>query len=320
MRKQQVWREKGSTDYATGQELDSDSTPAEPTTQTDQIPATVISSLPLQFVGVMFDLEHGGMAKGESIADPDMIQVGLTVSKCEIRKGKLKSEQLGKLSKYVHSRRNITPYLQNKLGIKPSWHPRSPLRHAPQLRAVINDVGSLLQECRDKAGSSLPVVFMAHNGFACDAPVLYWNLQRIGVDAYGWFKKIGIDRWLDTLEFARLVRGEKKGNGVQELYASEVDSTGGGLTFHDALDDCVATWAVLESQRFEAGLSNAVWLAKSVMSTEGLVLKIRATREKKAAQKAPATNGPRKRGACSVCGKQGHNKGNKKKCPGPPKP
>eukprot|EP00966_Prymnesium_polylepis_P282179 6520334-Prymnesium_polylepis.1 len=93
---------------------------------------------------------------------------------------------------------------------------------------------------------------MAHNGFACDAPVLYWNLQRRGIDAYGWLKKVGIGSWFDSLEFARLVRGERKGNSVEELYRSEVDSTGGGLTFHDALDDCTATWDILKSAKFAA--------------------------------------------------------------------
>jgi hypothetical protein len=315
IRKQGIWREKGSSDYATGQELDSDSAPAEPeaVTPTDQIPPTVISTLPPKGVAVMIDLEHGGMAKGESIADPDIIQLALTISKFEItRDGKLKSEQLGKLSSYVHSARNISTFLQNKLRIKPSWHPRSPLRHAPKLRAVADDVASLLQEHRKQAGLSLPVVFMAHNGFSCDAPVLYWNLQRRGIDAYGWFKKLGVDRWFDTLEFARLVRGEKKGNSVEELYRSEVDATGGGLTFHDALDDCLATWQVLESSKFQAGMSKPVWLAKSVLSIQSLTLKIRAAKEKKDAQPAAEGGGTRKRKSCSICGQVGHTK---PKCP-----
>ena len=104
----------------------------------------------------------------------------------------------------------------------------------------------------------------------CDAPVLYWNLQRRGIDAYAWFKSAGIASWFDSLEFARLVRGEKKGNSVEQLYLSEVDDTGGGLTFHNALDDCTATWAFLKSGKFVAGLSNAVWVAKSTLSLESL--------------------------------------------------
>jgi hypothetical protein len=321
IRKQGIWREAGSSDYSTGQELEADATPAEATTLTDKIPTVVISTLPAEGVAIMLDLEHTGMAKGESIADADIIQLALTISKYNIVQGKLQSEQLGKLCKYVHSARNITPYLQNKLNIKPSWHPRSPLRHAPKLRAVVDDVVSLLSECREKAGQSLPVVAMAHNGFACDAPVLYWNLQRRGIDAYGCFKKLEIASWFDSLEFARLVRGERKNNSVEELYRSEVDSTGGGLTFHNALDDCTATWDILKSQKFAAGLANSGWLAKSVASIESVVLKIRAAKEKKAAAAQAAgsgASGTRKRPTCSVCGQEGHNKSNKKKCPGPP--
>eukprot|EP00966_Prymnesium_polylepis_P233448 5399076-Prymnesium_polylepis.1 len=52
-----------------------------------------------------------------------------------------------------------------------------------------------------------------------------------------------------------------------------------------------------------------------------MALKIRAAKEKKG-QAAPAAGptggGARKRGACSLCGQLGHNKSNKKKCPGPP--
>ena len=73
---------------------------------------------------------------------------------------------------------------------------------------------------------------------------------------------------------------------MEELYRSEVDSTGGGLTFHDALDDCTVTWDTLKSAKFAAGLSNSTWLAKSVMSTESMALKIRAAKEKKG-QAAP---------------------------------
>eukprot|EP00966_Prymnesium_polylepis_P200631 4648894-Prymnesium_polylepis.1 len=55
---------------------------------------------------------------------------------------------------------------------------------------------------------------MAHNGFACDVPVLYWNLQRRGTDAYGWLKKVGIGSWFDSLEFARLVGYAERGRAT----------------------------------------------------------------------------------------------------------
>ena len=38
---------------------------------------------------------------------------------------------------------------------------------------------------------------------------------------YGWFKEVKITAWFDSLEFARLVRGERKGNSVEELYTDQ---------------------------------------------------------------------------------------------------
>jgi hypothetical protein len=321
IRKSQVWREAGSGDYATGQELD-DVVP-EPITPTDKIPAKDISSLPLEGVAIMIDLEHGGTAKGGSIADYHMLQLAMLLFKYKISGKKLTSTPLGKYSTYVHSTKAISPVLQAKLGIKPASHPHSVLRHAPKPRAVFEKVATLVAENRAKAGQKLPVVAMAHNGFACDAPVLYWNLQRVGFDSYGWFKKVGIDIWFDSLLFARLVRGEKGGNSVKELYESEVDRTGGGLTFHDALDDCTATWDFLTTPKFAARMTDVACVRKSVLSTESLVAQVRKAKEQKAAKASQSSTGtkrPRGPSICSICGQSGHNKNNKRKCPGPLRP
>ena len=104
------------------------------------------------------------------------------------------------------------------------------------------------------------------------------------------------------------------------------------------------TWAWLKVPRFAALLAHAPYILKSTMSSESLVLKIRAAAAKKAAATAAADGGAgaqaggpatasgaasasgaatdtgkkRKTGACTVCKQLGHNRNNKRKCPGPP--
>ena len=72
--------------------------------------------------------------------------------------------------------------------------------------------------------------------------------------------------------YARRVFGRKGGTSLEDLYKELVAGDGGGLSFHNAMDDVLATWSVLEAPELSCELQGS-HVCNSVMSLSDMVLK-----------------------------------------------
>ena len=259
--------------------LASDSTKPTPQTHDDTAKryerrAARKAEIPKNCLLVIFDVEHTGVFKGESLTDAEVWQLGATMLLCtEGSTSPINGIETGSgFKSLVHSTRRLALGIDangNRVGAlaiaEKAGVTSVMLTEAPKLPVVMDNWLSIIKAARAKCtlsgGEQIPVVLGGHHAHTVDFRCLLANTERVRGRGVEWLQAAGVVGVLDTLKLAKdlpsavkllLPRTEKRGAASAKneyLYSALVpDNEKKALRWHDAFDDACGTAQWLGTQ------------------------------------------------------------------------
>lgn len=258
--------------------------------------------IPKAYLLVIFDVEHTGAFKGESLKDAEIWQLGSTILLCtEGRTTPIHGIPTG-INSLVHSTRKMAVGKDkdgNRVGALAIAEQAGVTSVMLRLAPKIEDVACMWLATINAARSSLnhllhlPVVLGGHHAHSVDFNCFMHNMERIKGQGTEWLQAAGVIGVLDTLKLAKqlplkvlglLPRTEKRGAPSAKneyLYLALVpEAERKAMHWHDAYDDACATAAWLGSESaqsvldsYAAGNTNeAYWSIEKALNVLGLNL------------------------------------------------
>ena len=255
------------------------------------------AAMPSSCLIVIFDVEHSGMHKGETLKDAEIWQIGATMLVSSNGQTKVMAETVYQFKSLVHSTRRMAlgkDAVGNRVGAlaiaEKAGVTAEMLRLAPKLEDVARLWLAVINSARS-ALNHLPVVLGGHHAHSVDFKCFLYNMERLQGQGIEWLQAAGVVGVLDTLKLAKdlplavkmlLPRTEKRGAASAKneyLYMALVpEAERKAMHWHDAFDDACATAAWLGSDSaqgvltsYAAGNSNeAYWSIEKALNELGL--------------------------------------------------